>query len=249
MYETFWFLAELDTTHIARPYTYSGGNYQVHAHYGYSDYPAGQLRTSTLQLSRFLIAFMQGGEFNGRRILDSATVSLMTTVQYPQINPTQGLIWHSLILDGRFIWGHTGGDTGVGTAMFFSPSEDVGVIYLANGRTPGFWHIIVDALFDYANPTGVEGETTLPISYKLYQNYPNPFNPSTTIKYQIPEVSFVLLKVYDILGREVATIVNEEKFAGSYEVIFNDVTLPSGIYFYQIQTPNFIQTKKMILLK
>ena len=71
MNETAWFLSELDTTHIARPYTYSGGNYQAHAHYGYSDYPSGQLRTSTLQLSKFLTAFMQGGEINNTRILDS----------------------------------------------------------------------------------------------------------------------------------------------------------------------------------
>ena len=86
-------------------------------------------------------------------------------------------------------------------------------------------------------------------NYSLRQNYPNPFNPATTITYQIPERSFVTLKVYDILGNEVATLVNEEKPAGSYEVEWNALSLPSGIYFYQLRANNFIESKKMILLK
>jgi len=85
--------------------------------------------------------------------------------------------------------------------------------------------------------------------YILEQNYPNPFNPTTTIKYSIPELSFVTLKVYDVLGNEIANLVNEAKSAGSYEVIFDGTGLPSGIYFYQLKEGSFIQTKKMILLK
>lgn len=88
-----------------------------------------------------------------------------------------------------------------------------------------------------------------PIAYLLLQNYPNPFNPSTTINYQIPELSFVTIKVYDVLGNEVATLVNEEKSAGSYEIEFDGNELTSGIYFYRIQAGNFVETKKMILLK
>lgn len=94
-----------------------------------------------------------------------------------------------------------------------------------------------------------EIETNLPLDFELKQNYPNPFNPTTTIKYQISQPSFVALKVYDILGNEVATLVNEEKFVGSYEVEFNSAGLSSGIYFYQLQASSFTQTKKMILLK
>jgi hypothetical protein len=85
--------------------------------------------------------------------------------------------------------------------------------------------------------------------FKLEQNYPNPFNPSTKIKFQIPVSGFVNLKVYDVLGTEVATLVNEEKFAGSYEVQFNASEFPSGIYFYTLKAGDFIQTKKMILIK
>jgi len=81
------------------------------------------------------------------------------------------------------------------------------------------------------------------------QNYPNPFNPITQIKYLLVQNGLVTLKVYDVLGREVATLVNEEKPAGTYDVEFNASNLSSGIYFYSITTGNFHQTKKMILLR
>jgi len=86
-------------------------------------------------------------------------------------------------------------------------------------------------------------------TYSLSNNYPNPFNPTTYIKYQIPELSFVTLKVYDVLGNEIATLVNEEKPAGKYEVEFDGAGLPSGIYFYRIQTSSFHETKKMVFMK
>ncbi len=98
-------------------------------------------------------------------------------------------------------------------------------------------------------PTEVELENPVGIKYRLQQNYPNPFNPVTTIKYQIPELSFVTLKVYDVLGNELITLVNEEKFAGSYKVEFDGSGLTSGIYFYQLRAGNFVGSKKMILLR
>ena len=85
--------------------------------------------------------------------------------------------------------------------------------------------------------------------FDLKQNYPNPFNPSTKIKYAISSRQFVTLKVYDVLGKEIATLVNEEKSAGSYEVVFDASKLPSGIYFYTLNAGEFSQTRKMILLK
>jgi agmatine deiminase len=95
-----------------------------------------------------------------------------------------------------------------------------------------------------------------PVEFYLSQNYPNPFNPTTKIKYQIPASlnpskggTLITLKVYDILGNEVATLVNEEKPAGSYEIEFNATGLSSGVYFYKLRAGNFIQTKKMVLLR
>jgi hypothetical protein len=85
--------------------------------------------------------------------------------------------------------------------------------------------------------------------YYLSQNYPNPFNPSTTIKYQMPEGGIVTLKIYDILGKEVKTLVNEQKAAGRYEVNFNASNLASGVYIYRIQVNDFVSAKKLMLLK
>ncbi len=100
-------------------------------------------------------------------------------------------------------------------------------------------------------------ESNVPLNFTLYQNYPNPFNPSTTIKYTIPEevknqkseVKNVILKIYDILGREVATLVNKKQKPGTYKVNFDASKLPSGIYFYRLNCENFIKTKKMTLIK
>ena len=97
--------------------------------------------------------------------------------------------------------------------------------------------------------TGLEDDTVLPEEFKLFQNYPNPFNPKTFISYQLLVHSYVSLKVYDVLGKEVATLINEEKPAGTYEINWDAENLPSGVYFYQIQAGSFIDTKKMILLK
>jgi hypothetical protein len=96
-----------------------------------------------------------------------------------------------------------------------------------------------------------------PLEYSLAQNYPNPFNPSTTINYTVPSAGNVQLKVYDIIGNEVATLVNEEKEPGSYEVPFNASQLSSGVYIYSLRAVNpstgsgqvFVETKKMILMK
>jgi hypothetical protein len=88
-----------------------------------------------------------------------------------------------------------------------------------------------------------------PVKFALEQNYPNPFNPSTSIQYRVSSNSQVSLKVYDVLGNEVATLVNEEKPAGSYEVKFDASGLTSGIYFYKLQAGSMVETKKMILMK
>ena len=97
--------------------------------------------------------------------------------------------------------------------------------------------------------TNIKEKQVLPDKYSLSQNYPNPFNPTTKIKYDLPKSGHVILKVYDILGRELTTLVNEEKPAGSYEVRFNGSNLSSGIYFYKIQAGDYTSVKKMVLIK
>ena len=125
---------------------------------------------------------------------------------------------------------------------------------LSNQLSYRLKQIDTDGSFEYSKI--VEVEIDIPIEYKLSQNYPNPFNPSTTIKYSIPVVEtlratslHVTLKVYDILGKEVATLVNESRSAGNYKVEFDASKLTSGTYFYRLVSDNFSQTKKILLLK
>jgi len=96
-----------------------------------------------------------------------------------------------------------------------------------------------------------ENPYDIPVDFKLYQNYPNPFNPSTVISYRLSVISKVSLKVYDLLGREIAILVNEYQNAGTYNLKLNtqNYSLPSGVYFYRLQTGEFSQTKKMVLMK
>ncbi len=111
-----------------------------------------------------------------------------------------------------------------------------------------FWRIPISQVVQVA--TGIEkSKENLPINYSLQQNYPNPFNPTTTINYQLPSSGFVTLKVYDMLGRLVKTLVDEKKPEGSYSVQFNANNIASGIYFYKLKADNYSAVKKMILLK
>lgn len=98
-------------------------------------------------------------------------------------------------------------------------------------------------------PVGIEQAAKMPSRFQLGQNYPNPFNPKTVISYQLSVNSFVTLKVFDVLGREVAILVNGEKLAGNYEVRFDGANLPSGIYFYTLKAGEFSETKKMVLVR
>ena len=150
-----------------------------------------------------------------------------------------------------------------------TPVQDIelvnglGLIYEYLWELVGIKKVLKGCIIDgivYGDTTVVsvkDQETPVTSTFKLEQNYPNPFNPSTKIKFTIPNVKThsdaslqkVTLKIYDILGSEIATLVNEELSAGEYEVEFNATKLPSGIYFYQLKAGSYIQTKKMIYIK
>ncbi|QQS38186.1 MAG: T9SS type A sorting domain-containing protein [Ignavibacteriales bacterium] len=104
-----------------------------------------------------------------------------------------------------------------------------------------------DGSYEYSNV--VEVEVNLITEFLLEQNYPNPFNPTTKISWQLPVGSFQTIKVYDVLGNEVATLVDEYREAGKYEIEFEAGNLSSGVYFYKLQTESFIQVRKLTVLK
>jgi hypothetical protein len=120
----------------------------------------------------------------------------------------------------------------------------------ASSRNPSHENLLLTA--SIAVPTAVNEATTrtnVPQQYGLAQNYPNPFNPSTTIKFQMPSKGFVTLKIYDMIGREVTTLVDGFQEAGTHDVKFDASNLPSGVYFYRITTGTYVATKKLVLIK
>lgn len=118
-------------------------------------------------------------------------------------------------------------------------------INTTNQLNIGFWYV-----YKQSTLTNLENEDeTIPTVFKLEQNYPNPFNPSTIIKFAVPERSSVLIKIYDILGGEVITLVNEEMESGWYRREFNASGYSTGVYIYRMQAGNYVSTKKMILIK
>ena len=122
------------------------------------------------------------------------------------------------------------------------------------GYVNGYRQLLLSESF-----VNVEDEITIPLEFGLQQNYPNPFNPVTRIQYAVSSRQFISLKVYDILGNEIATLVSEEKPAGTYEITWYAENLPSGVYFYQLlvsalqskdgKAGSFVETKKMVLLR
>ncbi len=131
--------------------------------------------------------------------------------------------------------------------VFYSFAPEMGIIEMYGGDGPQF---LLDSASIIRYPTGIVDEQQSSSNlFELMQNYPNPFNPNTKIYYTIPQRSFVTLKVFDVLGNEISTLIDEEKESGNYEVTFITNNLSSAIYFYQIKANDFIETKKMILLR
>ncbi len=145
------------------------------------------------------------------------------------------------------VWETIGFVEGAGNSN--SPKE---YSYTDNVNTGGKYtyrlkQIDLDGSFKYSN--AIEVNVGTPAKFELSQNYPNPFNPTTTIKYSVAKEQVVTLKIYDMLGREVATLVNAKKVPGNYKVNFDASKLTSGIYFYRLQSGNFVDVKKMTLMK
>ncbi|MBS4034202.1 MAG: T9SS type A sorting domain-containing protein [Ignavibacterium sp.] len=147
----------------------------------------------------------------------------------------------------------TGTSMPVSVASFDGYALD-GKIYMYGGSCTTHPNIGICDIWEFTpSPVSVDSDVSAPIEFTLEQNYPNPFNPSTTIKYSIPELSFMTIKIYDVLGSELAILVNEEKPVGSYELSWSAVNLSSGVYFYQLSAKggagSYLETKKMILIK
>ena len=149
--------------------------------------------------------------------------------------------------EGRGVWNKIGFVNGNGTTTESQAYSYVDANLAADKYLYRLKQINFDGSYEYSNI--VEAEVGTPAKYSLAQNYPNPFNPSTKISWQSPVASHQTLRIYDVLGNEIAVLVNEERPAGNYEIEFDASMYSSGIYFYKLQAGSFVETKKMLLLK
>ena len=156
MHDAYWFLSEIENLNkVAFPHQLSPGltsSLSVLENYGYSDYPAGQLRTTSNNLAKFMITFMNNGMYNGIEILNPETIEIMKTIHYPNAASDQGLIWYYRYFNDGTVFGHSGGDLGSATDMFISFSNNVGVVILSNSSHGGMSQI-GNAVFEYADTT------------------------------------------------------------------------------------------------
>lgn len=152
MVKTSWFFTNYDSAHVARPYQYSGGNYIPYAHYGFADYPDGQLRSTATDMANFMIAYLNGGAFGTNFLLSSSSINQMWTPQIPLLDAYQGLNWYQEELfhssGETLLWGHNGGEKGVSTDCYLDPVNKIGICVLTNGEGDAL--AICDELYDYA---------------------------------------------------------------------------------------------------
>jgi len=200
-----------------------------------SDAGAGQCLTSIN--NRYCADYYANVSQSGKYILEYRISSPADTGQIQLI--TNGNVVSTLSLPATGSW-----DTwqSVSTTVELSEGPQFIRMYALHGGFRLNW-------MQFSMSTGVEEQAFAPQRFQLFANYPNPFNPSTIIKYQVPQTSLVTLRVFDILGREIAFLVNEEKPAGTYNIQWNASNMSSGVYFYRLNAGNFIDTKRMILLK
>ncbi len=151
-------------------------------------------------------------------------------------------LFYSIILAHPTFTGYSGanGSSGMGDISFYVS----GLQENKNGPNTKGLSTISEGV-----TTGIQENESVPLNFSLGQNYPNPFNPTTTIQYSISQKGLYSLKVYNVIGKEVATLLNDEINAGTFIFTFNASNLPSGVYFYTLSGDNFLETRKMILMK
>jgi CubicO group peptidase (beta-lactamase class C family) len=254
MDNTGWFLSEIDTALVARPYSYFEGMYNDNGLYGYADYPDGMLRTTALSLTKFMYAHMNDGNFDGTQLLDASTVATMRSQVVPEIDPGQGIVFYSFEDAYGTWWGHNGGDLGVSTNMFFDEATNTGLITLTNsdGDHGPIRDAILNALDSLANGyvADIACTITLPTSVpelvqtSEFQVFPNPAEDHFTIAFDSNN-KHVEVHIFDITGKVIYTkiITNTEQLK------INSEDFTDGVYLVQIQSPDFLATKKLVVKK
>lgn len=190
------------------------------------------------------------------------TPLLVSPVDTTGVPRRANLTWHSFAQTGEYDI-QIALDSTFSAIVFDTTTADKNLKLsdTLEARTEYYWRVNLtdsmgtsnySAIGHFETGTGIDVVKQAPVvpkEFKLYQNYPNPFNPSTIVSYDVPKTSHVIITLYDVLGRKLATIINGTKDPGSYHATFNGSDLPSGVYFYRLQAGSFTQVKKMVLLK
>ena len=224
------------------------------------------------QGGNFLLATRQGADFFNQELFDYCGINSMSALfDVTELIALDDSLINMIALTGHSRVQFADLDTGSEAIPIFDDNlatnwvagfrlqknNDGGFVYIAgrpyrydNSNSYQNYNYIIDNWLNFI-PVKVNDEIPSGSSktYKLFQNYPNPFNPSTIISYSIPVAGMVTLKIYDVLGRELQTLVSEYQISNSYTIDFNASELPSGIYFYKIFSGNYSETKKMLLIK
>lgn len=254
MDRTRWFLSELDSSQVARPYTTQAGAYEPIPHYSFADYPNGLLRSSVLDLAHFMIAYLDGGQFGQAQVLNSSTIETMWSAQIPSIQADQGLVWYQeeIFLNGggsTFLWGHNGGEAGVSTDMYFDPEQKIGLVVLANGEGTNLF--IVDQLYNYAldlEASGVGAPGCEPVSALAevagpsagVQVAPNPTDGWLQVR--VPGPGAFHLQILNLQGQ----LVQEHRGENPEWTLF----LPeSGVFYLHLTNAEGQSWQQMIIRK
>ncbi len=252
MHESFVELTDTITAPFAHNWVPSGS--QLIDIYGYprtaftsSAYGPGGVISRPENMLKWLKA-LYGGQVISNTMLDTMLTFVNASISGAN---GYGLGTMRYNVNGKICWGHAGNSFGHSSVAMYYPVQGIAISVMMN-KDINTGAIALDFMNTVLsnNPIGVEPiSNVVPGKYSLEQNYPNPFNPETNIRFSVPAESFVKIKIFDVTGKQVELLLNEDLKAGTYEVKWNAVSKPSGVYFYRIEAGNFSMTRKMIAVK
>lgn len=253
MEDTAWHLADLDISRVAKPYEWVTNQYTPFDHYGFADYPNGQLRSSINDLANFTIAYLQNGSFHSEQLLNISSINEMLTIQVPSIDTTQGLNWYleqiNLTSGGTVsVWGHNGGENGVSTDLYINTNNQIGVVVISNSE--GSNQNVIDRLYNYGLSLSTSGVGNPPCSALSIQD--SQTNTQALQIYQSShEGEFILVSNKDKIQE---LIVHSNLGQRILHKTINSITTTfsldhQGLYFVSVITKNGVKSTSKIIRK
>ena len=245
MENTGWFLADLDESRVAHPHVFSGGSMQPIDHFGFCDYPDGQLRASIRDLGNFMIAVLNEGEIGQTQVFEPTTLEFSMSPRIPAIEPSQGFGWYRDFVNGEEVWGHNGGETGTSADVWFDMDDEIAIAVLSNASV---WHQpILNALHDYGlNFSGATSPVDCgsdvvdfaPDATSLdFSIYPNPSRGLLQVSAPQP----ARVEVFDPLGR----LVWSSQLGTTTQIDLGD--LEAGMYQVKLSTEKAAASRALLL--